>query len=237
MTMFSSNQNAPRANPLAPKKSFMDNMSNPGMAALSGGASSIGAGIGSLFSNYQNPADSAKGYLDKIPETLRPYFEKYINAGNQALPQLQGQYGEMLDPNAFIKKIGQGFTQSPGYQFQLNQGEQAATNAARAGGMAGSPEHQQNAAGIAEGLANQDFYNYLKTALGVNAQGTSGLSDIYHTGAESGIRYGEDLGDIMGQQANLAYEGTNAENQHDQGEWGDIFGGVASILPYLLMAG
>ena len=65
------------------------------------------------------------------------------------------------DPNALYSKFGQGFQQSPGYKFQVDQATNAANSAASAGGMLGTPAEQQQLAGTVGGLANQDFYNYM----------------------------------------------------------------------------
>src|ERR1700751_3520310 len=106
---------------------------------------------------YTNPADKAMPYLDQIPDTIKPYYQPYIDAGQQSLSSLMGQYNTLLsNPGAIMNMAGGGFQQSPGYQFQMNQAINAANNAAASGGMAGTPYHQQNAAGMASNLANQD---------------------------------------------------------------------------------
>src|SRR5258708_3921475 len=110
--------------------------------------------IGNMFNPGPNPYENAEQYFNKIPGTMKPYFEPYINAGRDAMGKTQGQYDQLMnDPSAMYNKFAKGYTQSPGYQWNLNQGMNAATNAAAAGGMVGTPEHQQRSAGIAEGLA------------------------------------------------------------------------------------
>jgi len=46
------------------------------------------------------------------------------------------------DPDGLYSKLGQGYKESPGYQFKLKQAMMAGDNAAAAGGMAGTPQHQ-----------------------------------------------------------------------------------------------
>src|SRR5260221_12626478 len=94
---------------------------NPMMMASSG-MGQIGQGLGWFFGSYDNPADEAMPYLQNIPGQTGQYFEPYINAGKSALPQLQSQYGSLTsDPAAFMKKLGMGYQQSPGFEFQKNQ--------------------------------------------------------------------------------------------------------------------
>jgi hypothetical protein len=202
----------------------------------SGGAGMLGAGLGSLFGGYNNPSDSAMKYLNQIPDQLKQYFMPYINAGQGALPDLQKQFGQLSnDPGGRINQIGQSYQQSPGFQFQLQQALQGANHAAAAGGMAGSPQHQQQNMGLATNLANQNYNQYLQNALGQYDVGLQGQQHIYDVGAQAGMGLGENLASVLGAQANYAYEGQNAQNQHDQGIWGSIFGGggqMASQLPW-----
>jgi hypothetical protein len=45
----------------------------------------------------QNPANGAQGYLNQIPGMMQGYYNPYIQAGQQALPQLQQQFGDEQD--------------------------------------------------------------------------------------------------------------------------------------------
>lgn len=219
------------------------------------GIGGLGAGLAGLFGGGDNPYDAASEYYNKIPSTISPYFNPYINAGRGALSQLQGQYGNLLgnysgvqgqynqlmnDPNAFISKIGAGYKQSPGFQWQMNQGMNAANNAAAAGGMAGSPQHQQQASTMAEGIANQDYYNYMRQAMGayntglsgnvgLYGAGMSGLQGINQMGYGASNELGNDLASSLMNQGNLAYSGQAAQNQSNGSNWGDIFGGLAAM--------
>ena len=146
---------------------------------------------------YNNPADAAEDYLDQIPSTISQYYNPYITAGQQSLGTAQNQYNELLGlgapvghaygamithPGQVVNAIGSGYQQSPGYDWQMEQGQDAITNAASAGGYLGSPQQQQYAGSLAENLANQDYYNYLNTALGQFDKGLSGGAGLYETG-------------------------------------------------------
>lgn len=228
------------------------NVRNFGIASGLGG---VGAGLAGLFGGNNNPYDAASKYYNQIPSRMLPYYQPYMNAGQGALNQLQGQYGNLLgnyqgvqgqynqlmnDPDAFLAKIGSGYQKSPGFDWQMNQGMNAANNAAAAGGMAGSPQHQQQAATMAEGLANQDYYNYMNHALGLyntglqgNANlygaGLSGLQGLNQMGYNAANEYGQDIGNYLMNQGNMAYAGQAAQNQARGSQWGDIFGALGAM--------
>lgn len=205
---------------------------------------------------YQNPADAAQPYFSQIPSTITPYFQPYINAGQQALSSLGGQYKNLLgnygnlqgtygqmatDPAAVMGHVASGYQESPGYQFQMQQGMGAEANRADAGGYAGTPQDQQQSAYIAEQLANQDFYNYLSHALGIGKAGLEGEQGLYNEGLHGaeGINkmgYGASsdlasgLAQALTQQGNLAYAGAANQDQHRGGIIGDTLGLIGGVV-------
>jgi hypothetical protein len=227
---------------------------------MAGGLGAMGGGLANMFSNFRNPADAASPYYDKIPGTMKPYFDPYINSGQGAMNNLNRQYGQltnnlpglqaafrklMADPSSVMNEIGKGYQASPGFEFQKNQGMTAANNAAAAGGMLGSPEHQQNTAEMVTGLANKDYYDYVDRGMKSYTQGLGGISGLYDrglTGMEGMNKMGfdaskslaENLAAALMNRGNLAYEGANAQNQHDAGGLGSFLGGGMSLLPFLL---
>ncbi len=211
---------------------FFQNAKAFGQAGALGG---IGAGLGGLLmGGGKDPYKQASGYFDRIPDTLKPYFQPYINAGQGAMGQLQGQYGNLVNnPSGFLQNLGQNYQQSPGFDWQMKQGMNAANNAAAAGGMAGSPQHQQQAATMAEGLANQDYYNYLQNALGVYGTGLQGLQGLNQMGFGASTGLGENLGNSLMNQGNLAFSGQASRNQAQGSQWGDLLGGLGSLFAFM----
>lgn len=198
--------------------------------AMGAGIGGLGAGLFSLFGGSQNPYDEASKYYNQIPGMLQGMFNPYMQMGQQAGQNLFGQYGALTqNPGAIMSQIGAGYQQSPGFQFQLNQGLNAAKNAAASGGMAGSPQAQQNAATMATGLANQDYYNYLNKALGLYGTGLEGLQGFQKQGYDATNQLGGGLMQALMNQGNLAYAGQAAQNQAQGAAWGDIFGGLGSL--------
>jgi hypothetical protein len=169
--------------------------------------------LSELFGGGKDPSKEANKYLNQIPGAVNPYYQPYINQGQQANQMLQGQYGQLLnDPNALFAKFGQGYQQSPGYQFKLNQALQSGTNAAAAGGMAGSPLHQQNAMQTANDIASQDYNDYINHIMNLYGLGLQGEQGFSNQGYNASTGYGNILGSNLAQQGGLAYQGTAGQN-------------------------
>jgi hypothetical protein len=230
--------------------------------------------------NYQNPADAANPYLSQIPSMEGQYYNPYIQAGQNMLGKLQNQYGQltapqgqiqnsyanlagnlpnvqaqlnqmMQNPGQFINSLGQGYQQSPGFKFSVDQATNAANRAAAAGGMAGSPAEQQALAGTITGLADQDYNNWLNHTLGVMGQGLQGgmglgefglqgQTGLFNRGlsGEEGInQMGYNASDAMARaiqqmllsQASLAYAGGINQNENQGGDIGSILSGGAAL--------
>jgi hypothetical protein len=178
--------------------------------------SGIGNFFGGLFGDG-NASDAANQYYGQIPDILKQYLGPYADRGNQVFPGLQNQYNQLMnDPGGLLNKLGQGYKQSPGYQFQVNQATEAANHAAAAGGMLGSPEHQQNVANMTNNLANQDYNQYLGKVLNMYGHGLSGEQTIYNTGAGASGNLGENLANSLMNQGNLAYSNGVNQNQSMQ---------------------
>ncbi len=262
------------------------NLSKDQINGLSAGGASIASGLGSLlFGDKQNPQENANQYLDKIPGTISPYFNPYIQQGQRQNQNLEGQYGQtqgelpglqqqygnmagfggdimghirnlLSNPASIMNQIGAGYHQSPGYDWEQKQGTNAVNNAAAAGGMLGSPMHQQQAAEVTQGLANRDYNNYLSQALGQYGIGLNGASNLYGAGVAGqqglynrGLQGQEGLSNqgysasdslagalanLLQNQGSLAYQSAANENQSEGDTFGQLFGGAAAIAPYFL---
>jgi hypothetical protein len=205
----------------------------------------FGSGLGSVIGGFlgmgqnNNPADAGMPYLGQIGSTITPYYQPYINAGNSAMGYMQNtllpQYQKMFqNPGQFMNQMGQGFQQSPGYQFQVNQALGAANRAAAAGGTLGTPMEQQQIAGTVNNLANQDYYNWMNHAqsmLGMGLNGASGLSqNMFDTGFNASNSLANNLAQALAAQAQMAYAGQDKQNQARASFEGDISNGIGSIV-------
>lgn len=186
-----------------------------------------------MFGHYHNPSNSAMPYFNQVPGIMNQYYSPYINAGNQELPYLQNQYqGLMNNPGQMINSIGSNYQQSPGFQFQLQQALQGSNNAAAAGGLAGSPEHQQQNMSLATDLANQNYNQYLQNALGQYDVGLEGAQGLYNTGSQAGMGLGDALGSLYNQEGQYAYAGKAGQNAYNSGMMNNIFGLGGAAMQY-----
>ncbi len=186
--------------------------------------------LSELFHGGKNPADAASPYLQQIPGAVNPYYQPYINQGQQANQNLMGQYGQLINnPGDKFSQLGQGYKQSPGYQFKLNQALQAGNNASAAGGMAGSPMHQQQSMQTANDIASQDYNDYINHILGLYGYGLQGEQGLGQQGYEASRGYGDILGSNLAQQGQLAYEGQAGQNANRGQLAGNLISGAATI--------
>lgn len=192
----------------------------------------IASGVGGLFNwlGASNPSDAANPYLSQMQGVAEQYLSPYVNQGNRAGGVLQGQYGQLLnDPTGKLAGWGSQYQQSPGYQWQLDQALGGANRAAAAGGMLGTPMHQQESAQMAQGLANQDYWNWMKNVQGLYGQGLQGEQGMYNTGAQSAQSISDAIQAALASQAQNAYTGAVNENQQQGGGIGSFLGGLGSI--------
>lgn len=203
---------------------------NPGM--ISGIGQALG-GIGSLFGNkkYTDPSDSANNYLNQIPGQMSPYYQPFINSGQDALGKLKGKYGQLMDdPGELFNQLGGGYKESPGYQFALQQALNAGNNAQAAGGMLGTPQNQQMNMDTASSLASKDYNDYIKNILGLFGSGLQGEQGLENQGYDASTSYGNMLGSVLGQQANNAFNSQQAKNAGQGQGWSNIFSGAGNAL-------
>lgn len=173
-----------------------------------------------------NPAEAAMPYLNQIGQSASPYFQPYVNYGQQALPQLQGQYNSLLNsPGQKLNEIGKDFQQSPGFKFAMDQALGALGAKQNAEGMAGSPQHGQYAAELATNLANQEYNNWLGQATGLYGQGLAGEQGMSNQGLQAGGSLADMIANQLQQQSNMAFRGKQEQNA----QYGGLLGGLGKL--------
>jgi hypothetical protein len=163
----------------------------------------------------------------------------YMQAGGNALTALQQGLG--LAPGS-TGAIGQGslntpFTQqafqaSPAYQFELQQGLQAAQNAAsRAGGLGGNQLLALQQQG--QGLAQMDYQQQLQNYMGIQNQQYSQLAGLTNLGqnAAAGVgQSGQAYANAAGQNILGAANAQSAAQVAGSNALGNAFGGAANAF-------
>lgn len=142
------------------------------MGMIIGGVASLASGIMGAHaakSASRAQADAAAQQLDfskQVYGDQKAAFAPYLQSGTQGMQAYNSLLGLGAAPEGFA-----GYQQSPGYQFQLNQGLDAAKSAAAAHGGMGSGATLQALDSYGQGMANQDYQTYLNRLQGVSASG------------------------------------------------------------------
>jgi len=195
----------------------------------------MGGAIGSLFSglmgaNAKNPADAGMPYEQDALNSLPGYYKPYMDAGQSQISPLEKQYSQLMNnPAGMMNQIGASYHQSPGFQFALHQAMNSANNASAGGGMAGSPMAQQQNMGTATQMGNQDYYNYMKNAMGMYGEGLQGAQDMYGMGANAANQLGTNMSNVYNNMAQMQYAGQQQQNQNKGSAAGGIGGALGTL--------
>jgi hypothetical protein len=186
----------------------------------------IGGGVAGLVND---PNKAAMGYAEQLPGTVTPYYQPYIDTGLNAMGTLEEQFMQLINnPQAIQQMLASGFETSPGYEFSMQQGMNASNNAASAGGMLGSPAHTYNSQQTAQGIADQDFENYMNQMMGLYGTGISGMQGLNQIGYQASNSLASLLGQNLMNMAGLA--GQSAQGQNSA--IGSVVGGVTGALGF-----
>lgn len=184
---------------------------NEGVAKATG---NINQGIGALNTNYT--------------AGLQPFLTNYSNA-NVGVDQLKNLLG--LNGQAGSDAAMQTLQNTPGYQFQLQQGNNSINAAAAANGTLASGKQLIDLSNYNQGLAGttyQNAVNNLMPFLSASQGAAGGIGSLY-----SGL--GSSLANQYGSLANLNYtastgignanaNATLAQNQANQNQWNALTG-------------
>lgn len=207
--------------------------------------------------NYLQQMQSGNGkYLDpyiqsgqQANQTLNGQYQNLLGnnpseqykslLGNNPSAQYQGllsnnpssQYQELANnPNGVMDRLGSGYQQSPGYQYNVDQATRASNNASSAGGFVGSPQQQAQMAKEISGMASQDYNQYLNNAMGLHSQGLQGMGHLYDTGLNGmSNMYGmglQGMGNLYGQ----GLSGLQGMSNQGYGAAGAASGNLSDML-------
>lgn len=182
------------------------------------GAGGLGAGIlaDSMFNN-DDPAAAANKYLSQIPGVGKQYFNPFIQGGQEAGNILKDQYGRMLDPTALIDSIMSKYKTSQGAQYEMDKLGKGIGATAAAGGIAGTPIHQQEYGEMADKIMSGDMQQFLQNALGIYGKGIEGEQGFFDTGYDASKQLADMIGGSLASQGTLAYAGAQQNNANNQG--------------------
>lgn len=219
-------------------------MAGTGLPAVAGGAAAAGGAgtLGNLLSGAGSALTSPAGLntiaqllsgaygahqanraaeiqaaaaRDAIAEQRRQYDQSradmmpWMEAGRGALGQLQGRLPELTE-----RFTGADLQNDPGYQFELQRGQDAINAAARATGISASGATLKELLGFGQGLASTKFNEAFNRHQAENSSIYNMLAGISGTGqvtagqvAGLGANAAGSIGSLMGQGANAQAAG------------------------------
>ncbi len=176
----------------------------------------LGMLLGSVFSGVLGASSANKAAkaqtqaADQANETQRYIFDKSValtepqrQIGNNALAAMASQYGLAQAPEGFT-----GFQADPGYQFRLDQGNQAIDRASSARGMRMGGATLKAASDYNQGMASQEYGNYFSRLAGLAGVGQQATSQQISAGQTYGANVGNNLL-TAGQARASGYAGVN----------------------------
>jgi hypothetical protein len=179
-----------------------------GANAAKSAASTEASAFNQASTVEQNQFDQTKGFLQPFQTggtNALAALQKLLNIGPGTSGGASSPILQMLGIGTNGQPTGSGinpatFQGSPGYQYQLQQGTNAVTNSAAAnGGLGGNALRALQSTG--QGLANQNFQQYLQNVSG-GYQGLVGnLSNLTGTGATAAnslASASQNLGESLG---------------------------------------
>jgi hypothetical protein len=132
-----------------------------------------------LINQGQLGAETAREFYGQGVGFQQPYMTTGAGAANQ-LAALYGQGGEYT-----TQPTEEQLKMDPGYAFRFQQGQQAMTNAARAGGLAGSGGTLKAATRYGQEAGSQEYSNAYNRFMANRLAVTQGLQNIAGTGANA----------------------------------------------------
>jgi hypothetical protein len=184
-----------------------------GLNAFNGAAN---VGSTDLISNYSS--------------ALQPFLQNF-NTAQGGVTQLGNLLG--LNGSAGSQSALQTLQNTPGYQFQLQQGNNAINAAAAANGTLNSGNQLTALSNYNQGLANTTYNNYvsqLQPYLNQSNTAASGIGNVY-TGLGSGLNSNQlaQGNAALGVDTGIGQAWANAENAAGNGA-SNLFGGIGSLL-------
>jgi hypothetical protein len=144
----------------------------------------------------QNAVNTLTPQYQKAEDRYKTnYYDPYTSAGTDALDMYQNALG--LKGPGGNKTAQSAFQVGPGYQFALDQGIQALDRSAAGKGLYGSGSNAMALQQFGQGLANQEYGNWLNALAGLGNTGlTAASGQTQRQGQLAGIDTG--LGNAIG---------------------------------------
>ena len=169
-------------------------------------------------------------------ETAREFYgkgvaaqEPYTTTGAEAINQLASLYG----PGGVYTKqpTYDELSLDPGYNFRIQQGQQAMLNAARSGGLAGSGAALKAATRYGAGEASQEYQNAYSRFMANRLAATQGLQNIAGIGANAAGTVSQLAGTTGGQLSGNQFNQGSAMGNLASNTGATVAGAYTGIAP------
>lgn len=169
------------------------------LAVSSIAGSVIGADAqGTAAKDEQQAEQQALRFQEGVYNTAQGNLNPYIKTGDSAIYSLGSLFGLGGAPGQ--PNTGQGaqqgylnFTQTPAYQFPLQQGQLAANRSLAASGLTGSGAQAKALTQYGQGYASQGFNSYIGQLAGLAGLGEQGAASLGQVGSNVGSQVGTSL--------------------------------------------
>src|SRR5882724_8856873 len=156
------------------------------------GAGVLGAGATIFGANKAADAQTAAAQQAantslSMYNTTRGDLSPYRQIGQTASDQLTSRIGELTSPITMDQAT---LEKTPGYQFNLTQGQRAVTNSAAARGLVSSGAALKGAATFATGLADSTYQQQFNNAQTNQANAYNRLKALVDTGENASAQTG-----------------------------------------------
>jgi hypothetical protein len=132
----------------------------------------------------------------------------------------------LYSPDAINQMMGATYEQSPGYDYQMQESMNAANSAAAAGGMLGTPSHQNTAMTQSQDIANQDYWQYVNHLTDLYSKGLGIGGDINQMGYDASSKMAQDLSRFMAAQTGLTAQAGAYDAQSSNAMWSALGAGL-----------
>lgn len=132
-------------------------------------------------------ANTAANTQLSMYNTTRSDLSPYRDIGNTAATQLTSQLKDLTAPVTMDQAT---LEKTPGYQFNLTQGQKGVTNSAAARGLGSSGAALKGAATFATGLADSTYQNQFNNAVTNQTNTFNRLSSLVQTGENASAQTG-----------------------------------------------
>lgn len=170
-------------------------------------------------------ASSAMPYISQIPGQVSPYYNPYIQSGQQANSNLSNAGNQLMNnPAGMYNSVASGYQMSPYAQNQINAETKSINNTAAAGGYVGTPYNQQQVGTMVQGITSKDENEYMNSVIGLYHMGLLDEQDLNNLGFQASSKMADVTGNTLNSEAGLAFANQSEQNQQHRNRLSNILG-------------